>query len=103
MQKLPNNVVTGILLVAAMILAGYGIITLLFEVLVSSGVMDEATISSGEKRFRTICLISICFNLIFIQVFNKRKFYNIQRGVAIATVLAALTWVLYFKDSLFIS
>lgn len=103
MQKLPNNILTGIVLGACMIIASYGIITLLFEVLVSNGVMDETTISTGDRRFRTTCLISICANLIFIQLFNKRKFYNIQRGVAIITVLSALTWVLYFRDSLFIS
>ncbi len=93
-----NSVITGILIGAGTIFAGYGIITLLFEFMESTGFMDEA--SPGGKRQRTTWLISICLNIVSVQVFSKRKTHNTQRGVSIITVLAAFAWFLYYNKSL---
>lgn len=95
-----NSVITGILISAGVILAGYGIISLIFEFMVSQGVMDEAG-SQGGKRQRTIWLLSICANIIAIQFLGKRKTRNTQRGVAILTVLSAFAWAAYYYKSLF--
>ena len=96
-----NKLIYGILISLCTVIIGYGVVSLLFEFLVSTGFMDEAEGLAYDKRNRTIWLISICCNIIGIQFFSKRKFTNIQRGIAIATVLSAAVWVLYYKDSLF--
>ena len=96
-----NKVLFGLLFGLATSIIGYGVISLLFDAMVSTGIMDEAYGDAYFQRQRTIWLISICANIIGVQMFRKRKNQNIQRGVAIFTVLAAAIWVFYYKDSLF--
>jgi nicotinamide riboside transporter PnuC len=68
--------------------------------MVDLGWMDEAG-SQADKRQRTIWLLSVCLNIVAIQFFNKRKFRNTQKGIAVFTVLAAFGWVFYYYKSLF--
>lgn len=96
-----NKVIIGLLIGLATVIIGYGVVSLVFELAVSAGLMDEAYGEAFDKRQRTIWLISICCNIIGIQFFSKKKGQNIQRGIAIFTVLAAFTWLFYFKSSLF--
>ena len=91
-----NTVLVGILISACVVIAGYGIVSLIFEFMVDQGWMDEAGSQAG-KRQRTIWLLSICLNIIAIQVFSKRKYRNTQKGVAIFTVLSAFTWAIYLS------
>lgn len=83
--------------------AGFIIVRWLFDIAGAQGLIDEASSSIGSRRFRTICLISICLNILPMQVFQRRRESNSIRGLAIATVLLAGTWVFYFYDSLFAS
>ena len=96
-----NKVIFGLLFALATCIIGYGIISLVFDGMVSTGIMEEAYGEAYDHRQRTIWLISICSNIVGIQIFRKRKTQNLQRGVAIFTVLAAAIWVFYYKDSLF--
>lgn len=98
-----NKVYIGLLLATATIIAGYAIVTLLFEGLASVGLIDDLVGEGASRMDRTVWLIAICCNIIGIQVFSKRKSANIQRGIALITVVAAGVWVFYFKDSLFLS
>ena len=95
-----NSVIVGILISAGINIAGYGIISLIFEFMESQGVMDEAGSQDGKRR-RTIWLLSICLNIVAIQFLGKRKTQKTQRGVAILTVLAAFTWAIFYSKSLF--
>lgn len=81
--------------------AGFIIVKWLFGVAESQGLVDAASSSIGSRRFRTICLISICLNILPMQVFQRRREGNSIRGLAIATVLLGGIWVFYFYDSLF--
>lgn len=83
--------------------AGFFIIRWLFGIAESQGLVDAASSSIGSRRFRTICLIAICLNILPMQVFQRRRQGNSIRGLAIATVLLAGIWVFYFYDSLFAS
>ena len=96
-----NSVVLGLALGIVTVTIGYGVVSIIFEGLVSAGIMDEAYGVGFEKRNRTIWLMSICCNAIGIQLFNQRKLFPTQRGIAIFTVFAAAVWVFYYKDSLF--
>ena len=96
-----NSVIFGAIIGIATIIMGYGIVSLVFEGMVSAGLMDDAYGAGFEKRNRTIWLISICCNAIGIQLFNKRKLFPTQRGIAILTVLAAAIWVFNYRDALF--
>jgi len=94
-----NSVIVGVLISLGTTIAGFGIISLLFEFMTSTGFMDDPA-GSGNSRPRTIWLISICMNIIGIQVFRKRKTHATQRGISIMTVLAAFGWFFYYGKSL---
>jgi len=81
--------------------AGFFIIKWLFGIAESQGLVDAASTSTGSRRFRTICLMSVCLNILPMQVFQRRRQGESIRGLAIATVLLAGIWVFYFYDSLF--
>lgn len=83
------------------VIVGFGIVSLIFEFLVSTGIMDEASGIGQSKRTRTVWLLAICVNIIIIQFFNKRTYHKTQRGVAIISVIAAFTWVFYYMNTLF--
>jgi len=83
--------------------AGFFIIRWLFGIAESQGLVDAASSSIGSRRFRTICLMSICLNILPMQIFQRRREGNSIRGLAIATVFLAGIWVFYFYDSLFAS
>lgn len=99
-QSKYNKFILGILVSLATIFVGFAVVSLIFELLESAGIMDEAYGEAYSKRIRTKWLISICCNVIGIQALNKRKFSNIQRGIAVTTFIAAFVWFFYFKDSL---
>lgn len=83
--------------------AGFFIVQWLFGLAESQGLIDAASSSIGSRRFRTICLISICLNILPMQVFQRRREGNSIRGLSIATVLLAGIWIFYFYDTLFSS
>lgn len=83
--------------------AGFFIIRWLFGLAETQGLIDAASSSIGSRRFRTICLISICLNILPMQVFQRRREGSHIRGLSIATVLLAGIWVFYFYDTLFAS
>lgn len=101
MNKFLKSIPGGMLLGLLAIIVGFGVISLLFELLVNAGIMDEAGGSSKAKRTRTIWLLAICINIVIIQFFNKRAFHKTQRGVAIISVLTAFAWVIYYMNTLF--
>lgn len=85
----------------AVIIVGFGVVSLIFDGLVSAGIMDDVYGEAEEKRKRTIWLISICANLLIVQFFNKKRHDRVQRGIAFATVLAAFSWLFYYRNTLF--
>lgn len=105
MEISSSNRVMGILkgLVIGLLIPfiGYFLVKGVFSILVSSGLMDEVTSGISSRRLRTITLISICLNMIPIQFLNKRSGTNNIRGIVLATLILAFTWLFYFKDSLY--
>ncbi len=95
-----NSLLSGILIGAIVIFCGFGILSLLFEFMESTGFMDEAG-SMSDKRRRTIWLISICSNILTLQFFRKRKTSETQRGIAVISVLSAFIWIIFYHKSLF--
>jgi len=98
-----NKLPFGLLIGLATIFVGYAVVTLIFEAAENFDLIDTPMGEGADKLNRTVWLIAICCNIIGIQVFRKRRSYNIQRGIALATVLAAGVWIFYFKDTLFLS
>lgn len=58
------------------------------------GVSDEGF--STNFRERTLAILAIAANLIFLQIFRRRRWDLAMRGVVIATALLAFAWVGYY-------
>lgn len=56
---------------------------------------------SANFRVRTLGVIAICLNLIPLNIFQRRRFGETMRGIALMTVLYAIGWVLYFGNAFF--
>jgi len=92
-----NNMLIGFVIGAIVPVLGYIIVDGMFELLTQSGIMDEVSASTSGKRQRTLALIALCFNIISVQLFKKRKFNKIINGIVTATMIYAVFWVLVFK------
>lgn len=92
-----NNILTGILIGATVPVIGYIIVEAIFELMTQQGLMDEVSASTAAKRKQTLSLIALCFNIISVQFFKKRKYTSIINGIVTATMIYAIFWVLLFK------
>jgi hypothetical protein len=92
-----NNLLIGLALGACMPVLGYLMVEFIFETLTNAGIMDEVSISTSARRQRTMALIALCFNIITVQFFKKRKYTPILNGIVTATIVYAILWVLLFK------
>jgi len=80
---------------------GFSLVFGIFDVLVSSGLMDEAGIGLKSKRMRTIVLIGICTNIYWIRRYNQPFFDRTLRGVIIGTMILALAWFAVYGTDLY--
>ena len=80
-------------------LFGFSLVYGIFDLLVSSGMMDEAAMTLKSKRMRTISLIGICVNVFWIRKYNQRYTGQTLRGVVIGTMILCAGWfLLYYSD-----
>ncbi len=94
-NSLPIGLAIGILFPVFGFSAVYGI----FDILVSSGLMDQAASGIKSKRMRTIILIGICTNVFWLRKYNQRLTDQTLRGVVIGTMLWAVGWfIMYYSD-----
>lgn len=94
-NSLPIGLTIGILFP----LFGFSVVYGIFDIMVSSGLMDEATLGLKSKRMRTITLIGICSNIYWVRRYNQRFTDQTLRGVVVGTMLWAVAWfVLYYSD-----
>lgn len=55
---------------------------------------------SQNFRVRTLLLVSICANLILLQIFQIRRWSQSVRGVVLATGVYAIIWFILFGSQL---
>lgn len=99
MQK--DSILTGFLLGAITPVFGYLIISGLFDVLTQFGLMEEVSMSTAGRRYRTMLLLSICTSLIPFQLAKRNRWDNTLRGIVFPTIVYVGFWVYKFYGSLF--
>ena len=92
-----NNILIGLAIGAIVPVLGYVIVESVFDFMTSAGIMDEVNAHTMAKRKRTLALIALCFNIISVQFFKKRKYSRIINGIVTATMIYAIFWILLFK------
>ncbi len=56
--------------------------------------------SIGAVRQRTLAIIAICLNIIPFNIYQKRRFTQSMRGLATATVIYAVIWVIVYGSQI---
>ena len=80
-------------------LFGFSVVYGLFDIMVSSGLMDEAAMGWSSKRMRTITLIGICTNIYWMRKFNQPFTSQTLRGVVTGTMFLSIGWfIVYYSD-----
>lgn len=78
---------------------GIALVCFIFAFMVSQGFMDESMGGIHSKRMRTVIIVGISTNIIWIKRFNRPFTVNSLRGVTTATMIYAIAWfVMYYKD-----
>jgi len=99
--KIDKEFLLGIALGVCVPIVGYAIVLIIFEQMTDLGVMGELTSSFGVvKRMRTIAVLAIAFNLLPFNYFKKKSRMSSMRGVVTATFIYALSWIIYFWESI---
>lgn len=96
-----NKLVIGLAIGLLFPLFGFSLVYGIFDLLVSSGLMDEAASGLKSKRMRTIILIGICTNVYWIRKLNSPYTSNTLRGVVIGTMILAIAWFSFYYTDLY--
>lgn len=90
-----NSLLVGLAIGLALPAIGFALIYFGYSRLESSSLVSERGFSPYFRE-RTSAVIAICFNLLPLNAFMKRRSTQSMRGVVLATVLLVAAWVIYF-------
>ncbi|MEL7118166.1 MAG: hypothetical protein AAFO07_01955 [Bacteroidota bacterium] len=90
-NNLPFGLGIGILLPVVGVLLLY----LVFGQLDNAGWASSRGLTTSFRE-RTLTLVAICTNIVPFNYYYKRRMMLSLRGVAIATVILAMVWVIYY-------
>lgn len=95
-----NKLWIGLLIGLLLPFVGYALLLTVYDQLDAMGWTSSIGFSANF-RVRTLGVIAICLNLIPLNIFQRRRFGETMRGIALMTVLYAIGWVLYFGNAFF--
>ncbi len=95
-----NKLWIGLLIGLLLPFVGYALLLTVYDQLDAMGWTSSIGFSANF-RVRTLGVIAICLNLIPLNIFQRRRFGETVRGIAVMTVLYAIGWVLYFGNAFF--
>ncbi|NBB89159.1 MAG: hypothetical protein GVX96_05185 [Bacteroidetes bacterium] len=98
-----GTILKGILFGTLVPIGGYLIAFALFDVIArisESGALIEYT---SDFRPRTLCLVGLMCNLIPFHYFIRQGETRTVRGIVAPTLIYALIWFFYFRESIFAS
>lgn len=95
-----NAIIAGVLAGLVIPFVGFAVLLMIFEQLESLGVMKEEGLRPNFRQ-RTSSLIAICLNLLPMNFYRNRKFYQSMRGIVFSTLACVVAWVAVFAGSLF--
>ena len=96
-----NNLWLGIAIGVLFPVFGFSVVFGVFDLMTSTGFMDDAPVHLASKRMRTMTLIGICSNIYWIRRYNKRFTDQTVRGVIIGTMILSVIWFIYYSSSLY--
>ena len=95
----PNHVVTGLIIGLSGPILLFGILYLGIELLGAIG-GSTSPIRPGVFKWRTLALISICFNILTVNLMQRWRRMETVRGIALMTAILGIVWLLLFGQEL---
>jgi len=96
-----NNLWLGLAIGLLFPIFGFSAVYGIFDIMMSSGLIDDAPMHFASKRMRTVTLIGICTNIYWIRRYNKRFTDQTLRGVIIGTMILSAAWFFFYSSSLY--
>ena len=97
-----NHIGIGMALAMISPIAGFGLIYLIFGLLAHLGIMDTADLELNG-RVRTMVILAICTNIIWIKKFNQPFTLQTLRGIILITMILSAAWFFLYYDTLYAS
>jgi hypothetical protein len=95
-----NKLYIGLILGTAIPFVGFALLLEVFDQLDKLGLLSGEGFAANFRQ-RTTALIAICLNLIPFQLYNRLKYTQSMRGVALPTVFYGILWFVWFGKELF--
>lgn len=95
-----NNFALGLLLGAITPIAGFYIVQLVFEALVSMDIMGAAGMGLHSQRMRTILLLALCTSLIPFNILKRHRLDRTMQGMIFPTLIYGGYWVYFYGKTL---
>lgn len=99
-NMIQNKLWIGLLIGLLVPFVGYALLLTIYDQLDAMGWTSSIGFSANF-RVRTLGVIAICLNLIPLNLFQRRRFGEAVRGIAVMTVIYAIAWVIYFGNTFF--
>jgi hypothetical protein len=95
-----NSILSGYIAGILIPFVGYAILLMIFEQLQNAGIITSEGEFTGF-RYRTSLLVAICLNLLPMNYYRKKYFFQSQRGMVFATMTGVIIWLIIFGPALF--
>ncbi|MCB0606416.1 MAG: hypothetical protein H6562_09650 [Lewinellaceae bacterium] len=95
-----NAIWVGVLIALLTPFVSYAVLLMIYERLDAMGWSSSIGLGSLFQE-RTLILVGICFNIFWVNYFQKKRLFQSLRGVVIATILAAFGWLFYYWEIFF--
>src|SRR5215207_526558 len=90
-----NEIWAGLLIGILLPVAGFLLLTQLFQLLELKGAASGTGLSENFRE-RTLAIVSIALNLLLLNIYRRRRWDAAIRGVVVATAVLALLWLVKF-------
>ena len=95
-----NAIWVGLLLGLLVPSVVYIMLLQLFSILEVKGAASGTGFSENFRE-RTMAIVALAINLVLLNIYRRRRWDLVMRGIVIATTLLALGWLYVFGTKLF--
>ena len=93
-----NNIGLGLVFGIIVPALSYLLLMAIFSILDDSGLFDDVISMSKMFRERTLSIVAIAVNALFMKRYDKWRYTQTMRGIVLPTFIYVVVWIFYFKD-----
>ena len=97
-----DAIITGIIYGLIGPLALFGLLWGIFGFIDLKEILPKDSTLTSSFRDRTLALVALSINLLFIKLFKKKNQNESMRGIVIATFIAVVIWIVMYGRELLV-